>query len=118
MAVFISVWIWNRSLERRQGMADFDWFTGLGFPDVRGYPYVRVATGWTSQTGNNPPQNRYFNGFLLGTNREEFRVIGLDLSVRTSTQTVAGTSESKRVGFDRLDLRREASGIWALNCLA
>lgn len=41
------------------------WYDTLGFPNCRDLPYVRVATGSSISSGNQPPENRFVEGFLL-----------------------------------------------------
>ena len=88
--------------------ADFAWFNQLGFPDVKGSPYVRVATGWWSQSGEDPPRNKFVPAFLLETNGDSFTVFTLDLFQRQFTNTAHGAAPHKRVGFETLDLREAA----------
>ncbi len=87
----VTVLLLNWRLEVQQARADFEWFSALGFPEPKGRPYARVATGAWSQTGNDAPRIHYLNGFLLATNGDAFTVFGLDLSIRTFTNTPAGT---------------------------
>src|SRR5438105_10283141 len=105
----LTVWLRISHEERRQAEADFRWFSTLGFPDIQGRPHVRVATGQTFRSGNEPPRNQYVSGFLLATNRDGFTVFTLDLSTSTMSNTAVGTPEHNRVGFELLNLRREAA---------
>jgi hypothetical protein len=36
-----------------------EWYDSLGYPDATNLPYVRVATGLTMQSGNEPPENQF-----------------------------------------------------------
>ena len=99
---------WTRETEVRRAHSDFQWFSTLGFPEIKELPYVRVATGKWSRSGNDPPENHYLNGFLLESNAACFKVFTLDLPSRTFTNTPSATAEYQRVGFEILDLRREA----------
>lgn len=103
LAVVESIW-WGESKEMH---ADFNWFGTLGFSDVKGSPYVRIATGWWSQRGDDGPKNQYLNGFLLSSNATSFKVLTLDLSTFVFTNSHPGTAEHERVGFELLDLHRE-----------
>ncbi|MGA3267428.1 MAG: hypothetical protein ABSE16_11465 [Verrucomicrobiota bacterium] len=89
---------------------DFKWFNGLGFPDVKDCPYVRIATGRLNEWADEP-ENQYINGFLLMTNGPRFRVLTLDLADETFTNAIDGTNEYKRVGFGRLDLQQAADSV-------
>ena len=92
-------------------LADFEWFNGLGFPDVKGSTLVRVATGQWSQRGDEPRQNRYEKGFLLATNGNVFTILSLSLSKPTFTNSSLGKLEHERVGFEVLKLDTEASAL-------
>ncbi len=50
------------------------WYDALGYPDAKALPYVRVATGSYTISGNQPPQNSYVEGFLLQDAPEAFSV--------------------------------------------
>jgi hypothetical protein len=91
--------------DTRKARSDFEWFSTLSFPDLKGSPYVRVASGLWSQSGDEPPKNNYFNGFLLSSNANSFKVFTLDLSVRTFTNSTK-KAEHERVGFETLDLKQ------------
>src|SRR5215470_5074256 len=84
--VFIAILL---ALQTDAGKArsDFEWFSTLSFPDLRGSLYVRVASGQWSKSGDDPPKNNYFNGFLLSSNANSFKVFTLNLSTRTFTNT-------------------------------
>src|SRR5438093_10358870 len=87
----------------------FRWFRRLGFPDLAGRAYVKVATGGWSQSGNDAPQGDFTQGFLLSQSNDTFTVLTRDLSVRTFHATAPGTPAHKQVAFERLDLPKEAS---------
>ena len=87
--------------------ADFKWFSGLDFADVKGRPYVRVATGAWSRSGNDPPRNSFVSGFLLATNGEAFTVLGLDLVERTMKLKTDGL-EHERIRYEIAELRKAA----------
>lgn len=50
------------------------WYDTLGFPDTKDLPYVRVATGSFYQVGDNPPENRFVEGFLVDEEPDAFTV--------------------------------------------
>lgn len=91
--------------------SDFEWFSRLGFPDVKGCPFVRVATGSWSRTGNEPPCNQYLNTFLLTSTDTNFATFSVDLFQRTFNSTTNGMPEHQRVGFEPLDLKVEAAAF-------
>ena len=87
----------------------FDWFDGLGYPDVGKMPLVRVATGEWSMVAGGPKVNRYRNCFLLEDDGGTFRVLTPDLGQLTYTRTPDGTPEHERVGFEEADLKMVVS---------
>ena len=92
-----------------QARADFEWFSSLGFPDPKGCPCVRVATGQWYQSGDEPPKNRFLTAFLLATNGPRFQVFSMDLRKQTLVETnVEGKSYAK-VGFDILTVTNEVA---------
>ncbi|WP_131989197.1 HEAT repeat domain-containing protein [Chthoniobacter flavus] len=54
--------------------AAVSWYDTLGFPDVKDAPYVRVATDRWIKRGNQPPENRFVEGFLTGEDVDGFTV--------------------------------------------
>ncbi len=88
--------------------SDFKWFSGLGFPEVKDRPFVRVATGVWIQRANQPPQNRYTPAFLLSQAGDGFVVVSLDLFESRLTNSMPGAAEHLRVGFEALDLKAYA----------
>jgi hypothetical protein len=109
IGIAAALW-WISRGDARQADSDFRWFETLGFPDAKDLPYVRVATGGWSQADDESPQNTYLHGSLLSTNKDAFKVLLLDLSVRWFTNSPSTKQEYERVGFDLLDLKREAAG--------
>src|ERR1039457_5548084 len=83
---------WHLSQESK---TNFEWFSGLGFPDVKGCSFVRVATGDWGRMGDQPPQNGYVKAFLLTKNSTSFTTLSLDLFKRTLPYSTNGTPEFK-----------------------
>lgn len=86
----------------------FEWFDTLGYPDLAGRQYVRVATGYGQQTVDGP-KNLYMQAFLLEDKGEEFTVFTVDLFTRSFVKTPPGTEEHERVGYEVLDLPSEVT---------
>lgn len=97
-----------------EATADFKWFSGLGYSDVAGCPYVRIATGRWSQIGSRSRENDYVNGFLLETNGRTFRFLTLNLSEETLTNSIGETNEYQQVGYSKLELKSEATAVLRL----
>jgi hypothetical protein len=89
-----------------EARAAFTWFDSLGFPDVRGCQYARVATGRRDFWADTD-RNTYADGFIIKEVGDSFTVLDLDLFIETFTKTPAGTPEPQRVGYEPLDLEQE-----------
>jgi hypothetical protein len=87
----------------------FTWFGSLGFPDVKGRPFVRVATGRWYQAGDDTPRNTYVRGFLVEENGDRFTVVTLSLTTETFQGTPAEEVSYKRVGYEASDLATGAA---------
>jgi len=85
------------------------WFDTLDYPDLAGKRCVRVATGWWSRSGDDPPTNRYQIGFLLSEKGDEFTVFWCDLSTHVFKRSPPGVAEHQRVGYREVDLKEVAS---------
>lgn len=87
----------------------FAWFDGLGFPDVRGRPLVRVATGGWSESDSGPREYHQQDGFLLetGTNGA-FTVLTLDLFTASFRTDEEPTGVAGRISFQEIALEQEA----------
>ena len=86
-----------------QARKDFEWFSTLGFADLKGCPYVRVATGGWSRSGDDPPQQQFMEGFLLATNTSGFKMFTLsDLYETTFIQSNPATKQPTTIaGYPR-----------------
>jgi hypothetical protein len=60
----------------------FQWFSGLGFPDVKDGKFVRFAAG-SSQVRGQPVEVSYRHGFLTDKNKKSWTILTLGLSSRT-----------------------------------
>lgn len=89
----------------------FEWFDGLGLPDIREAQCVRVATGWWSRSGDDAPINTYQLGFLLEEEKDQFTALFTDLTRGTFTKTPPETNEHERVGYEKVELK-EAAEAW------
>jgi hypothetical protein len=87
----------------------FAWFDTLGFPDLLGKKYVRVATGYWRKSSDAPPENTYIQAFLLTDDGEQFRVFTANLETFTFTKTLPSVEEYERVGYEMLDLHSEVT---------
>lgn len=63
--------------EPNAGMAaDFEWFSKLGFPDVKELKFVRYFWGWAI-VGANRREENWSDGFLLDDTPEKLKVLNL-----------------------------------------
>ena len=93
----------------REAVADFEWFSTLGFPDLRDCLVARVATGRTVAYNGRPPENQYVTAFLLHDDADgRFTVLTPELFTDDFTPTAPDTPEPKRVGFEKKTLAEAA----------
>ena len=79
-----------------EALSDFQWFSGLDFPDVKGCPYVRVSTGHWSQGAGEPKKIRFTLSFLLATSGTQFTVFLPDLEITTFAKTPPNVPDEER----------------------
>ena len=95
-------------LPRKCAMA-FAWFDGLGFPDVRGRPLVRVATGDWSESGRGPREYVQQDAFLLETGTDGvFTVLTLDLFTASFRANSGKEGLSEPVSYQEIPLEQAA----------
>jgi hypothetical protein len=87
----------------------FAWIDTLGFPDIKGKKFVRVATGQWHQFGDEPPRNDYVHGFLLEEKGDRFTIVSLSLLTETFTRTPAGTAIHKQISYETSELAAGAT---------
>lgn len=111
------------SADARDALA---WLDTLGFPDAKDLSYVRVATGSWTQRGNQTPENRFVEGFLVREEPDAFTVFicsvsdfkdrfGSDephapLTTVRFTRMTTGPAH-KRVDFEVLDFKKVSSEV-------
>jgi hypothetical protein len=99
------------------------WFEGLGYPDLKSLPLVRVWTGsyWstTDAQGNRRVELEPDLGWLTSEDGDRFRVFTTELRIdRFRREEVSGRPEA-RVTYDRIDLAETVrDGLAALERLA
>lgn len=92
--------------------ADLEWFSSLGFPDVRGLTFVRAASGGLSYSvGDEAPRKIYLRGFLLSDQSEEFTVLTTDLLHRTLRKSKPGTPQLRQIGYAPISLEQYAEDV-------
>ncbi|MEE9312534.1 MAG: hypothetical protein V3V10_09010, partial [Planctomycetota bacterium] len=87
------------------------WFDGLGYDLLR--PFVRVATGGWSRSGNDPAEKEFRCGFLQSTDETEFRVLFSDLEESKFSCSPTDTEEHERVYYEAADLKAFAKASLA-----
>ena len=98
--------------------ANFEWFSNLGFPDVKGCPLVRVEIhSWSTFAGESR-RNDYLNVFLLATNSAGITVVemgSMGVSKETLHYGTNGTPGLELVGFQPADLKEFAQSALVIN---
>jgi hypothetical protein len=89
----------------------FGWFDTLGFPDLGKCQTVKVATG-PVYPSDQEPENLYYFGFLVNDSGQRFTVLYPSLASVTYTKTNPGTAEYDRIGFERVDFRKEMEALF------
>jgi hypothetical protein len=79
----------------------FQWFTDLGYRDVKDLKFVRVATGRSYSS--------FVGGFLLWEKGESFTVLTIDLEERQYQKTPVDTEPSEKIDFEIRNLKDEAA---------
>ncbi len=88
--------------------ADFEWFSTLGFPDVKGCQCVRMEDGGSWTTAGEPIRIDYIDAFVLATNAGNLSLFALDLSTRNVTNAVQPKARLGGSRFEPVNLREEA----------
>jgi protein-S-isoprenylcysteine O-methyltransferase Ste14 len=89
----------------------FQWFSRLGFLDVKGRKFVRVATGKFFTSNGSPLMNTYVRGFLLEEKGDRFRVLTLSLTEQPYQKSAADAAVHEQVGFDVIELKQGAAAF-------
>ncbi len=82
----------------------FDWFDGLGYPDLANAPFVRIYTGASEQVGDAPWTAVPDYGFLLGDDGKKFHVFTVGLKTVRLTPTGPKKPAPERVAYERIPL--------------
>ncbi len=88
--------------------ADFKWYDTLGFPDVKGCVYARVATDLRYMTGDEPRQE-FVTGFILKDDGDSFTVLTPDLFTDTFKRNKEVKWELEPTGYTPVDLETAAA---------
>ena len=127
--VMLPAWILSSRAAQLPAVSDaIAWYDTLGYPDAKELPYVRVATGMWIQTGNQPRENQFVEGFLVREDDESFTVFLCNVSSLTSRRDDSGRRPyaalttvrfvrktsgpaSEQVGYDLLDFPTVAEAV-------
>ena len=92
-----------------EAVADFEWFSTLGFPDVKGCPAVLVTFPGAIITSVGPPQDVVWVGFLLRHGGDGQRtVLTPDLIVHGFGAPSPGPSEQELIRYEEKPLAIQA----------
>lgn len=79
----------------------FQWFSTLGYPDVKDARWAEAWTGSYSSSGpNNEPQAHTSTGFITEETAIDFKVVWLDLTQGRYQKSKPGLPAHQRVGFE------------------
>lgn len=92
----------------KQQAADFAWFAGLDYPDVKDSQPALIATASWQHHDDDPPRNTYRVGFVLRSDDKRFTVFLPSLKTETFERTPPGTPEHLRIGFEPIDAAKVA----------
>jgi len=93
-----------------ESRADFEWFSGLGYPEVKDAKWAQIWTGFAWREGNGPVHVDTTYGFVIEDEKDHFRVLMPDLTRRYFKRTEKARSESTWVGYEErpfLEMARE-----------
>jgi len=90
----------------------FAWFDSLGYaPDLRDPPFVLVSSGgWSQSSGQPEKQAERYVAFLLGESGAEFKILTLDLQIRSFSRAPA-SGDRMAVGFEPSNLEQLAARV-------
>lgn len=83
-----------------EARANYDWFSTLGFPDVKGAKWAAVWHGSWFQGEDNTPQAQTLHGFVIKEDDDAFTVLSPDLTVRVLAKSKPGTAAHERIAFE------------------
>ena len=100
-----------------EAKTNFEWFSRLGFPDVKGRAFVHVTTKWWDPKAQWPAQSNFLSGFLLTNDAHAFVVLDEQLikhSNEYTTQreyTTQGAHMQIENSYVQADLKTEAADL-------
>src|SRR5437867_2085244 len=89
--------------------SDFEWFSSLGFPDVKGWSCLRFETGGSWSAKGDPISIDYVTAFVIRTNARNLELFTADLSSLSVTNASLPKRKLGSRGFEWVDLRQEAN---------
>lgn len=92
-----------------EAKACFEWFSSLGFPDVKGCQFICVTEKWSDPKGKWPTQQNNKNAFLLTGNQDAFMVLNFELFRSFHQNPVPSATVRMEASYQPVNLEREAS---------
>jgi len=89
-------------------LADFEWFSSLGFADVKGCPCVRLENGGSWTAKGEPVRIDLISAFVFATNAGNLKLFTADLSNLTVTNAALPKERLGSRAFEGVDLREQA----------
>ncbi len=115
--MFLTTCVWQNNFAAcaeeisAEAKTNFEWFGSLGFPDVKGCPFVRVTRKWWDSKGKWPAQSDFANGFLLTGDSRAFEILDLQI-FKCSYQATTTTAQVQiETSYAAADLKSEAGSL-------
>ncbi|NUN52473.1 MAG: hypothetical protein HUU06_06765 [Planctomycetaceae bacterium] len=89
----------------------FAWFDGLGYPDLRGKPWVRITYRCGGTFAGSPPRETSMCGFLLEENKDSLRILHPSTEEYTFSKGPPTSASSGAAAYVRIDLLTEVKSI-------
>lgn len=88
--------------------ADFEWFSTLGFPDVKGCPCVRLENGGSWTAKGEPVRIEHIIAFVIATNAGTLKLFTADLSDSIVTNASLPKEKMSSRAFEWVNLGEQA----------
>jgi hypothetical protein len=83
-----------------EARSNYDWFSTLGFPDVKDAKWAEVWHGSWFQGEDRILQAQTLHGFVIKEDDDAFTVLTPDLTVRVLDKSKPGTAAHERIAFE------------------
>lgn len=91
-----------------KALADFEWFSTLGFADLKGCPCVRLENGGSWTAKGEPVRIEHITAFVIATNAGTLKLFTADFSDSSVTNASLPKERMNSRAFEWVDLREQA----------